>query len=109
MIPNNWFYKLMYRKRIIKLTAESGNNYIVEYHRSPFWTYDKLNLKTFFKDKFKTWHGQVWMVYKNGSRCGFGTICIKTLCPYFEMKKFLNVEVWRLERILNKENNNDEK
>ena len=104
MIPNNWFYRFMYRKRVMKVTTSSGKNYIVEYHRSPFWTYDKRNLRTFFKDKFKTWHGQVWMVFPNGGRCGFGTICIKTIFPYRQMKDFLAAEVWRLERILNKEN-----
>ena len=104
MIPNNWFYKLMYRKRIIKLTAESGRNYIIEYYRSPFWTYDNPNLNTFFKDKFRLWHGHVWRVFENGGKCGFGTKCIKTLFPYFKMKRFLAKEVSYLEKITNEEN-----
>ena len=104
MIPNNWFYRFMYRQRVMKVTTASGRTYILEYHRSPFWTSDTPNLKTFFKDKFKWWHGQVWLLYKNGGRCGFGTWCTKTMFPYKEMKDFLAAEVNHIERILNKEN-----
>lgn len=106
MTPNNWFYKLMYQKRTIKLTAESGHNYIVEYRRSPFWTNEDCTLKNFFKQKFTLWHGQVWLVYANGGSCGFGTWSARTLFPRRKMKGFLKAEVWHLEKILGKENEN---
>ena len=104
MFPNSWFYRFMYRKKIIKLKADSGRNYIVEFERSPFWTYEKPSLRLFFKEKYSTWHGQVWLVYKNGGKCGFGTWCTRTLFPHREMKKFLRAEMHHLERIFNKEN-----
>jgi hypothetical protein len=98
------FYKLMYRKHVIKRKCSSGRTYVVEYHRSPFWTYEERTLKRFFKEKVGTWHGQVWEVFENGGRCGFGTIClVGTLFPYFAMKKFLIAETNYLEKILNKE------
>ena len=100
----NWFYRLMYRKKIIKLTTPSGADYIIEYHRSPFWTYEKPTLKLFFTEKCNTWHGQVWRVFKGGSRCGFGTWCIHTPFPRHQMKGFLVAEVRHLDKILNKEN-----
>lgn len=106
MRPNNLFYLLMYRKRIIKVTANSGRKYIVEYHRSPFWAYEKPTLRLFFKEKYTTWHGMVWEVFENGGRCGFGTWCIDTMRPRYEMKKFLIAEVSHLEKIFNKEGNN---
>lgn len=105
MIPNNLFYKLMYRKRTIKLRAPSGRNYIVEYHRPPFWTNEERTLKLFFKEKFNAWHGQVWEVFPSGGMCGFGTWFTRTLFPRRQMKKFLASEVRHLERIFNKENN----
>ena len=104
MILENLFYKLMYRKRTIKFKAISGRNYIVEYHRTPFWTYEERTLKLFFKEKFNSWHGQVWEVFKNGGQCGFGTWYTQTIFPRRKMKEFLIAEVRRLERIFNKEN-----
>ena len=104
MIPNNWFYKLMYRKRIIKYTADSGRNYIIEYYRTPFWTYDDISLKTFFKEKFNSWHGQIWEVFPSGSRCGFSGNFMQAIFPRRSMKCFLITEAARLEKVLNKEN-----
>lgn len=101
MIPNNIFYKIMYKSRTIEFKADSGRKYIVEYHRSPFWSYEIPTLKLFFKEKIKTWHGQVWEVFENGGSCGFGTCCIITMFPRKEMKRFLNNEVKHLERIFN--------
>ncbi len=98
------FYKMMYRRKTIQIKADSGRVYIVEYHRSPFWTYENRTLKLFLKEKIKTWHGQVWEVFKNGGSCGFTTICITTMFPRHQMKKFLIVESNRIEKILNKEN-----
>ena len=102
MILSNWFYRLMYRTRILKFKAESGRNYIVEYHRSPFWTDEKPSLKLFFKKKYTLWHGQVWEVFGNG-KCGFGTYCVRTWFPRREMKRFLRAEVHHLEKIFNHE------
>ena len=97
------FYKFMYRNKTITLKADSGRTYIVEYHRSPFWTYEDPTLKLFFKEKIRTWHGWVWLMYENGGRCGFGTNCIITMFPRCQMKRFLIREVNRLEKIFNKE------
>ena len=83
----NHFYKLYTEEKII-----DGTRYIVEYHRSPFWSYEKPTLKLFIKDKLRTWHGQVWEVFPGGSRCGFGTICFAALNPKKRMKKFLDAE-----------------
>lgn len=82
------------------MIADSGRNYIVEYHRSPFWTYEKPTLKLFFKNKFNSWHGMVWEVFPNGGTCGFGTYCTITYFLHREMKKFLTAEVSRLEKVL---------
>lgn len=101
MFPNNWFYKFMYRNKVIKLKADSGRKYIVEYHRSPFWTYEKPSLKLFFKEKYAVWYGQVWEVFENGGRCGFSTCCIKMLFPRKEMKQFLHNVTYYLEKIFN--------
>jgi hypothetical protein len=98
------FYKFMYRNKIIKLKADSGRTYIIEYHRSPFWTYEDPTLKLFFKEKIKTWHGQVWKLHPNGGRIGFTTVCMIDMFPRRQMKYFLIREVNRLEKIFNKEN-----
>lgn len=103
MTPNNWFYKLMYRKRVIKYTADSGRNYIIDYHRTPFWTYEEINLKTFFKEKFTSWHGHVWEVFPNGGSVGFAGNFMDALFPRRRMKRFLIAEVARLEKIFNKD------
>ena len=79
------FYKTYYHEKIIE-----GTKYIVEYQRSPFWAYEKPTLKLFLKDKLRTWHGQVWEVFPNGSRCGFGTNCIIAWFPKKRMQKFLD-------------------
>ena len=81
------FYKLYTEEKII-----NGTRYIVEYHRSPFWSYEEPTLKLFIKDKLRTWHGQVWEVFPSGSRCGFGTTCFAALNPKKRMKKFLDAE-----------------
>lgn len=95
------FYKIMYKKYTLECNTDSGRKYIVEYHRSPFWAYEKPTLKLFLKKKMRTWHGQVWEVFKNGGRCGFGTIClVDTLFPRRDMEKFLMHETSYLERIL---------
>lgn len=107
MIPDNLFYKLMYRRKAVKLKTDSGRTYIIEYHRSPFWTYENPTLKLFLQKKFRTWHGQIWRVFKNGGRCGFGTTCIFTLFPRRAMKKFLIREVNYLEKIFNKEGSHE--
>lgn len=96
------FYKFMYRNKTIKLKTDSGRTYAIKYHRSPFWTYEKPTLKLFFEQKINTWHGQVWKVYPNGGSVGFETICITTLFPRHQMKKFLLSEVNRLEKIFNR-------
>lgn len=101
------FYRIMYRTHNITVEAPSGRIYCVEYHRSPFWTYDKRTLKVFFKDKFKTWHGQVWEVFPNGGRCGFGTTCIIQVFPKKHMREFLLREVKWLENILNNGGNDE--
>ena len=98
------FYKLMYKKKTITRKCDSGRTYVVEYCRSPFWTYEERTLKLFFKKKIKTWHGQVWKVFTNGGKCGFGCIClIDTMFPRRDMKKFLIRETNCLESILNKD------
>lgn len=96
------FYKFMYKKKKITRKCDSGRTYIVEYYRSPFWSYEDRTLKLFFKKKISTWHGQVWEVFQNGGKCGFGCIClVGTIFPRCDMKKFLVRETDQLERILN--------
>lgn len=41
------FYKIMYKKYTLECNTDSGRKYIVEYHRSPFWAYEKPTLKLF--------------------------------------------------------------
>ena len=103
----NAFYRFVYRSKTIKLKAPSGRNYIIEYNRSPFWTYEQRTLRNFFKDKINLWHGQVWLVYDGGSKCGFGTTCIKAMFPRRRMKRFLKNEVYWLEKIFSKEDENN--
>lgn len=98
------FYKHMYEMKTIERHCDSGNHYIIDYHRSQFWAYEKPSLWLFFKEKFTLWHGQVWLVYENGSRCGFGTCCFRALFPEQRMEEFLISEVNCLEKIFNKEN-----
>ena len=88
----NHFYKVYTIEKNIKETK-----YICEYHRSPFWGYEKPTLRMFIKDKLITWHGEVWEVFPKGSRCGFGTTCFTAMFPKKRMKKFLDTEsrfVW---------------
>lgn len=101
------FYKFMYRNKTIKLKTDSGRTYIIEYHRSPFWTYEDRTLKLFFQQKIRTWHGQVWKLCPNGGRVGFTTVCIIEMFPRRQMKYFLIREVNRLEKIFNKENEDE--
>ena len=91
-----WFLNHFYKMYTIEKCIE-GTKYMVEYHRSPFWGYEDPSLKLFFKDKLCTWHGQVWEIFPGGSRCGFGTTCIKALFPKKRMRRFLDQEskfVW---------------
>lgn len=101
------FYEYMYRTKTIKRKFKDGNTYILEYHRSPFWAYEKRSLKLFFKEKFDLWHGYVWLVYESGSRCGFGSCCFRSFFPKRRMRKFLISETDRLENIFNKEDTNE--
>lgn len=92
----HWFLNHFYHVRTIEKNI-NGTRYICEYHRSPFWGYEEPRLKLFFKDKLRTWHGQVWEVFPKGSRCGFGTTCFSALFPKKRMQKFLDTEsrfVW---------------
>lgn len=105
MIFKELFFKLMYKSRTVELVADSGRKYIIEYNRLPFWVYENRTVRNFFRSKFVSWHGQVWEVFKNGGRCGFGTYCAEGIFPKHKMEKFLAAEVSRLEKIFNKENN----
>lgn len=92
----HWFFSRFYHVYTIEKNIK-GTKYICEYHRSPFWGYEKPTLGLFFSDKLTTWHGQVWEVFPSGSRCGFGSNCISALFPKKKMQKFLNTEskfVW---------------
>lgn len=98
------FYNFMCRKKTIEHTCDSGRKFIIDYHRSTFWSYEKPSLKLFFKEKLSLWHGHVWLVYGNGSKSGFGTCCIHALFPRRIMKRYLLNESKRLEDIFNNEN-----
>ena len=92
----HWFLNHFYHVRTIEKNID-GTIYICEYNRSPFWAYEEPSVKIFFKDKFRTWHGQVWEVFPGGSRCGFGSNCISAWFPKKKMQKFLDNEskyVW---------------
>ena len=92
----HWFFNRFYHVHTIEKNI-NGTRYICEYHRSPFWAYERAGLKLFFKDKLRTWHGQVWEVFPKGSRCGFGSTCFSALFPKKRMQKFLDTEsrfVW---------------
>ena len=92
----HWFLNPFYHVHTIEKNID-GTRYICEYHRSPFWAYEEPGLKLFFKDKLRTWHGQVWEIFPKGSRCGFGSTCFSALFPKKRMKKFLDTEsrfVW---------------
>lgn len=88
-------YILFYRKKHIKRKI---NNEIfeIEYHRLPFWTNEKPSWKLFFTEKLNYWVGQVWRVFPNGGKCGFGHISIISLCPKRYMKKYLIKESDRI-------------
>lgn len=99
----NHFYKVYVIEKNI-----NGTRYICEYHRSPFWAYEEPTLKSFIKDKLRTWHGQVWEVFSKGSRCGFGTTCFTALFPKKRMQKFLDTESKFVWNACNKSKNNEE-
>jgi hypothetical protein len=105
MIIKELFFKLMYKSRTVEFVADSGRKYIIEYCRTPFWTYENRTVINFFRSKFIWWHGQVWEVFKNGGRCGFSTYCTEGVFVKRKMQKFLVAEVNRLEKIFNKEDN----
>ena len=92
----HWFLNHFYHMHTIEKNI-NGTRYICEYHRSPFWAYEKPTIKLFVKSKLCTWHGQVWEVFPRGGRCGFGSNCISALFPKKRMQKFLDTEskfVW---------------
>ena len=82
-------YKFLMRNKHIRKTV--GNEiYEIEYQRSPFWVNERQSWKLFIAKKLFWWHGQVWLVYPNGGRCGFDTTCTRKVFPYFRMRKLLN-------------------
>ena len=85
---NRLLVRLLYRKHRITNTI-NGVNYIIEYSRSPFWTYERPSLWRFLIEKSTLWHGQVWEVFPNGGRCGFSHNCIRAVFPRRQMKDFL--------------------
>lgn len=86
-----WLLDFFYKVYVIEKEI-NGVRYIVEYVRSPFWAYEEPSLRLFVKDKFRTFHGQVWEVFPRGGRCGFGCTCITTLFPRKKMRNFLDKE-----------------
>ena len=87
-------FKLFYKNHFIS-TKINGRKFIIEYGRSPFWTYEKPTIKLFLKEKLHSWHGSVWEVRPNGSRiaAGFGfTTCCKKYFPRKYMRTFLNYQ-----------------
>lgn len=86
-IKFNWFYK----KHTLN-TEIAGRKFIVEYSRTPFWTYEKASFKLFLKEKINTWYGSVWEVTPNGSRIAAGFNfgeCCKAYFPKKFMKNLL--------------------
>lgn len=86
-IKFNWFYK-----KYTLSTEIAGRKFIVEYSRTPFWTYEKPSLKLFLKEKINTWYGSVWEVTPNGSRIAAGFNfgeCCKAYFPKKFMKNLL--------------------
>lgn len=94
--------KVAYRTHRLRYKI-GDTTYEVEYHRSPFWAYEKPSVRLFLKKKLRTWHGQVRECFDGGSRCGFGTTCIWTLFPRMKMKKFLCTEAKRVYGICHRE------
>ena len=88
---NRPLVRLLYRNHRIHRTL-NGVHYIVEYSRSPFWTYEKPTLRLFLTKKATLWHGQVWEVFPSGGRCGFGHTCIRAVFPRKQMRRFLLCE-----------------
>lgn len=74
----------------------NGVKYMVEYSRLSFWTYEKPSWRLFFKEKLCYWSAQVWDVFPNGGKCGFGTASILAIFPRKYAKKFLIKESSRL-------------
>lgn len=89
-IKLKWFY----RKHTLSTTIE-GQKFIIEYHRTPFWTNEKPTLKLFLQEKANSWHGNVWKVMSNGSKIaagfGYNTYC-KRWFPRKYMRAFLNYQ-----------------
>lgn len=86
-----WFLWHFYKVYTIEKDI-NGIKYLIEYVRSPFWAYEKPSIRLFIKDKLCTWHGQVWEIFPQGGRCGFGCNCIKALFPKKNMQNFLDKE-----------------
>ena len=99
------FIKPFYKKHKIRRVID-GIVYEVEYHRSPFWTYEKPSIILFFKNKLCTWHGQVWEVFPNGGRCGFATSFVRNkMFPRKRFSKFLDVESRHIHKICHSKDN----
>ena len=92
------FYAFMCRRKVLRYTC-NGHPFIVEYHRTPFWTNETPSLKLFVKEKADSWHGQVWLEYPNGGRCGFETIHIFSWLPRRRMLDFLKYEAQRISKL----------
>ena len=95
---NQRIASLFYRHYEIR-TEIDGIRYMIEYSRSPFWTYEKPTWRLFLKEKLCLWHGQVWEEFPGGGRCGFGTCCLRALFPKKKMKQFLLAESRRVHKI----------
>lgn len=94
-------YCLFYHSRHIRRKI-NNEIYEIEYYRLPFWTYEKPSWKLFFTEKFNYWVGQVWRVFPNGGKCGFGHTSIISLYPKRHMKKYLLNESNRIYNLTNK-------
>ena len=87
-------FKWFYRKHTLT-TIIDDQKFIIEYYRSPFWTYEKPTIKLFLKEKINSWHGNVWKVKPNGSRIAAGfnySTCCKSWFPRKYMRAFLNYQ-----------------
>ena len=97
-------FKWFYRKHTLT-TIIDDRKFIIEYYRSPFWTYEKPTIKLFLKEKINSWHGNVWEVKPNGSRiaAGFGfSTCCKKYFPRKHMRAFLNYQAKHYIRVTEK-------
>lgn len=91
-------YKFLCRRKISHYIC-NGEPFIVEYHRTPFWAYETPSLKLFLKEKASSWHGQVWLMFPNGGRCGFESIHMVSWFPRSRMRNFLKCEAQRISKL----------